>query len=508
MSHATGVNFPDVIRQNGLYKVGILLLVALCLHLIGRSIYSAFFGPLSKFPGPKLRAITQLPRCWMILTGRDALDTVALHKKYGNAVRLGPATLSFVGTPEHWRDIYGFKGNGQLENPKDPQFFENPKNGQANLIYTSQADHQRQRRVISHAFADKSLRQQEQLLKSWADKLRTFLRQKIEAGETIDMVRAYNYTTFDVMADLTFAEPLYMLDKSEYVPWVETIFKAIRISTRIRAIKSLGKSIGAFINILFMRIPSINKRRLEHWGYTAKRVDKRLAQTPVRPDLWTRILESGGDPHAPESSFPIGEHHAIAAIFMIGGTETTATSLSGTTYYLLRNPEWMEKLKTELRSRFKSLEDIQFDQLTKLPILTACLKEGLRMYPPVPIGFPRAASSNCMIQDRFVPEGTSICVSQLATYRSESLFKHADEFRPERWLGDPEFAGDVLTALEPFSVGPRNCVGKNLAWHELRLLLTTVLVHFDLELCPESKDWNNQKVYISLHDPDFDDEDG
>ena len=82
------------------------------------------------------------------------------------------------------------------------------------------------------------------------------------------------------------------------------------------------------------------------------------------------------------------------------------------------------------------------------------------MYPPVPIGFPRAASSECLVQERFIPEGTSICVSQLATYRSDKPFKYANEFRPERWLGDPEFAGDVLDAVESFSVGPRNCVGK------------------------------------------------
>ncbi|KAK3056238.1 hypothetical protein LTR09_002745 [Extremus antarcticus] len=74
-------------------------------------------------------------------------------------------------------------------------------------------------------------------------------------------------------------------------------------------------------------------------------------------------------------------------------------------------------------------------------------------------------------------------------------FKNAYEFHPERWLGDPEYKDDNLDALEPFSVGPRNCLGKNLAWHEMRMLLVTVLLHLDVKLCEESATWSEQAVY-------------
>ena len=63
----------------------------------------------------------------------------------------------------------------------------------------------------------------------------------------------------------------------------------------------------------------------------------------------------------------------------------------------------------------------------------------------------------------WVPEGTVIGVHHLSTYRMESHFKHAHEFHPERWLDDPEFKDDHLDAMEVFSTGPRNCLGKNLA---------------------------------------------
>lgn len=68
-------------------------------------------------------------------------------------------------------------------------------------------------------------------------------------------------------------------------------------------------------------------------------------------------------------------------------------------------------------------------------------------------------------------------VHQLSTYRNEANFKNAYEFHPERWLQDPEYKDDNLNALEPFSVGPRNCVGKNLAWHGACSLLCSLTDH-------------------------------
>lgn len=121
------------------------------------------------------------------------------------------------------------------------------------------------------------------------------------------------------------------------------------------------------------------------------------------------------------------------------------------------------------------------------------------MYPPVPSGLNRKVpKGGVTVSGAFVPEDTSMSIHQFSTYRSEDHFKNPYEFRPERWLGDPEYKDDHLDAVEPFSVGPRNCIGKNLAWHEMRLLLSTTLLAFDLELCSESKDWKDQRVFREL----------
>lgn len=156
----------------------------------------------------------------------------------------------------------------------------------------------------------------------------------------------------------------------------------------------------------------------------------------------------------------------------------------------------MKRLTTEIREAFNSYDDLHLESLARLEYLMAVLQEGLRMYPPVPSTLPRKVPvGGAVVCGEHLPEGTVVGVNHMAVYRSEEHFKHAHEFHPERWLGDAEFKDDHLDALEPFSVGPRNCLGRNLAWHEMRLLLATVMLHFDLELCDESKDWTDQKVY-------------
>lgn len=157
------------------------------------------------------------------------------------------------------------------------------------------------------------------------------------------------------------------------------------------------------------------------------------------------------------------EIEATSSILIIAGSETTATLLSGATYLLLQHPRVLETLTREIRSSFQAENDINFQNVAQLPYLHAVLEESLRLYPPVPSTFPRRTPSpGEMVCGRFVPEKTSVGVHQWATYRSERNFRDAESFIPERWLdgADARFADDDKKAFQPFSFGPRNCLGK------------------------------------------------
>lgn len=259
------------------------------------------------------------------------------------------------------------------------------------------------------------------------------------------------------MGDLTFAESLHMLEGSEYSPWVKTIFDGIKRGTQINGLRATSNLARHLLDNYLLNSKVIRAKQLEHFNYSKERVDRRLARSPDRPDLWTKIIEKGFGP----DGLSLAEHHTNASLFMTAGTETTATALSGTTYQLLLNPDTLSKLTSEIRTSFTHFDQLTLESLAKQKYLMAVLYEGMRMYPPVPTALLRIVpAGGATICGEWIPAGTKVGVHHLSTYRSEELFRKPYEFHPERWLGDEEFKDDKLDALEPFSVGPRNCLGK------------------------------------------------
>jgi len=132
---------------------------------------------------------------------------------------------------------------------------------------------------------------------------------------------------------------------------------------------------------------------------------------------------------------------------------------------LLLHPAQLKQLTTLLRTTFDTADDITLDQLTSdSPIalhLDAIISETMRLFPPQPITLPRVTRTDCVISGHVVPKGTIVGVDSYSSARSAKTWARANEFRPERWLaGHEEFEGDVKSASQPFSVGPRDCVGR------------------------------------------------
>ena len=141
---------------------------------------------------------------------------------------------------------------------------------------------------------------------------------------------------------------------------------------------------------------------------------------------------------------------------------------------------------------------------SKLPYLQAVIEESLRMYPPVPEILPRRTPpEGAMVAGQWVPGNISLGVHQWSAYRDAANFAEPDTFAPERWLSDApaRFAHDRKDALQPFSHGPRNCLGKNLAYNEMRSILARVIFAFDMELCPESQNWSDQPTFLLWEKP-------
>ena len=125
-----------------------------------------------------------------------------------------------------------------------------------------------------------------------------------------------------------------------------------------------------------------------------KRLNNKFAD---RVDLFSHLV--GDKAHNTTVDFLAAQGSTLVT----AGTETTSTFLSAATYYLLRNPEVLEKLKTEVRSAFASSGEIDGEN-TKLLYLNAVVEEGLRIFPPAPFGLPRVCPG-AMTDGVWVPKG-------------------------------------------------------------------------------------------------------
>ncbi|EGU71747.1 hypothetical protein FOXB_17742 [Fusarium oxysporum f. sp. conglutinans Fo5176] len=477
-----------------------MLLLALLLNRLYSWGCNILFHKLSKFPGPWYAGMSRGPAIYHQLKGDYATWVLDLHETYGECVRFSPNELSFSGAEAH-RDMYGHKACGPNGLVKHPKFYKPLRADSVAILSADYDNHSRMRRIFSHAFSDRALKLQEPMFLMYVDKLIAKMRASTRADpdRKHDYIKLLNCTTFDIMGDLTFGESLQMLDNDEYHPWVAMIFESIRIGAIMQVIRYFP-----FIeHIISNNMPKkAMEGMIEHQRFSRERVDRRLARKDARPDIWGLVLQKDGS----GAGLTKKEMYSNAGVFMVAGTETTATLLSGLTYYMLKNPATMAKLVREIRTTFATESDMTYERLQAMKYLHACLEEGLRMYPPVPVGLPRRTPEGppTIIDGHEIPGGVCVAATHLATNRNPNNFRDPYKFDPERWRRDSEYyANDKKQAFQPFSLGPRGCLGKNMAYHEMRLILVKVLYNFDLSLCEESDDWANQKTFTLWDKPEL-----
>jgi cytochrome P450 len=285
-----------------------------------------------------------------------------------------------------------------------------PNNQVDNLITTNDAKfHGRVRGLLSNSFTEESLRTQHGLISSHANMLVTRLRgfatepENGAKGARVNMTDWLNFFTMDVIGDLAFGEPFGCMDKGEYHHWVRTLFTYLK-----------GMSLAAApryyptMEFLFEKLmpKSIIEGQKQHTRYANEMINRRLDLKSERPDFMTPFMRNN-------INFENMSRDEILSTFnfiIVGGSETTATTLTGIFNYLSlkENAAIQKRLSQELRARFKKEEDITIDALKNLPYLEAVVNEGLRICNPIPGGLPRVVpeggDSYCGI---FLPEGVS-----------------------------------------------------------------------------------------------------
>ncbi|KAK7752081.1 hypothetical protein SLS62_006047 [Diatrype stigma] len=333
---------------------------------------------------------------------------------------------------------------GQLEFTKDKKYHAGADR-EPTILNANQEYHRYIRRLLAHGFSDKSLREQESVLQGCVNTLFQKLHENGEGGKVaLNLVQWYS--------------PL---------------------------------------RVKYRSLRDINKEKTE----------SRIQNGSAVPDFMDKLIET-----YQSGKISFDQLMGNAEVLLGAGSETTATLLSGLTYLLTKNPEVREKLIREIRGTFQSPEEITITAVSQCKYLFACIEEALRLYPPSPQPHQRVVPrGGATVAGRFLPEGVVVSIPVYAASRSPRNWARPDEFVPERWMGEDEkggdlasssssssslFRGDAREASQPFSYGPRNCLGKNLAYVEMKIIVARLVWHFDVEMeDSDEDDWFDQKVY-------------
>ncbi|XP_026173030.1 cytochrome P450 4T8 [Mastacembelus armatus] len=165
--------------------------------------------------------------------------------------------------------------------------------------------------------------------------------------------------------------------------------------------------------------------------------------------------------------------------FMFEGHDTTASGLSFILYCLACHPEHQKLCREEIIEVLDGKDTFEWEDLSKIPYTTMCIKECLRLYPPVP-GMSRKITKPLTFFDgRTLPEGCHVGTSVFGIHRNANVWENPDVFDPLRFL--PENVSERSPhAFVPFSAGPRNCIGQNFAMNEMKIATALVLKRYQL----------------------------
>ncbi|GMR46411.1 hypothetical protein PMAYCL1PPCAC_16606, partial [Pristionchus mayeri] len=167
--------------------------------------------------------------------------------------------------------------------------------------------------------------------------------------------------------------------------------------------------------------------------------------------------------------------------FMFEGHDTTASGLAWTVWCLACEPEHQQRAADEVRGVFKDDVDRHAtrDDLAAMPYLDRCIKEAMRLFPPVPIVM-RKLQNDFECGGIMLPRGVTVSICPFAIHRNELNFENAQSFDPDRFLPERSVGRHAFDYI-PFSAGPRNCIGQRFASHEEKVVMSWLLRRYRFE---------------------------
>ncbi|ERF72716.1 hypothetical protein EPUS_04769 [Endocarpon pusillum Z07020] len=450
------------------------------------AVYRIYFSPLAHVPGPKLAAVSSLYEFYhdCIRLGQFVFRLDELHKQYGPIVRIGPSEV-------HIKDAQFFDKfyNVTTKLDKYDWFYRFANTPYASFGTIKAEDHRLRRSALAKHFSPASIIRLDPVITQAVSILCRRLEEHRRGKRVVDLGNAFRCFSGDVVTEYVVPDPLTLLEHENFAADYNSVF--IR---RFAIFGTFNRHLGWLLPVMLS---------MPRWLLL-------LTNPPAVLQVFSRIklieeqarivTQSGGPPKQKKnyplvlssiyhSDLPAHEKTLIrlaqdGLVLVMAGTETTAITLSVATYHLLTKPHLLKRLQIELQSSFPAAADdtiISYRDLEKLPFLTACLNESLRLGSPVSGRLPRIdPNSPITYGDHTLPAGTAISMTLRDIHYDPSIYPDPRSFNPDRWLEDTDRARKLHEHfLVPFGKGARSCIGNNLALAGMYAILGNMFRKFE-----------------------------
>ncbi|KAI1334900.1 cytochrome P450 [Xylariaceae sp. FL0016] len=440
--------------------------------------YQLLFHPLRTYPGPWLAKFTDAYNGFHTIRGQLHLRTWLNHRKYGSVVRQGPNKLVFS-TTTAVREIY------RTDKTTKPKAYIALGPGlTAYNVFTATDNqlHRQRRQLVGQILTDTSMRAFEPTMTCHVDILMSTILSTIQEGTALDISEESRRLGFDIAGQLAFGYDLRLQTEATNRFMLAMITK------------------GTFWSSVFLHYPGARRFRLgliavkafrqlrePYFALMQNMIHSRMAEeVDAKHDLFSRLAPALRANDDDGGGLRDSELWAEANLFLTAAGDTVKTAISAVFFYVSRNQTVYEKLASEIRASFTSAVEINSVALGRCRYLRACIDEALRMTPPAPgILWREQASldSPFIIDGHAIPNGTAVGVNIYSLHHNEEYFPEPFEYIPERWL--EEQGSDAVHAMRdafmPFSIGPRGCAGKTMAYAETGLVIAKMLWYFDFQ---------------------------
>lgn len=246
-------------------------------------------------------------------------------------------------------------------------------------------------------------------------------------------------------------------------------------------------------------------------------VTRRLENPPTDPDFFSSLPITPTEKR-PEP-IPVKEVLAECTTMLDAGNDTTQTSLTNCIYQLASHPHKQARLRSQLTAALiaddLSGPVVDYAHLQHVTYLRAVLDESFRCRPPVGFGLPRRTTEPTDIAGHLIGSDVTVSAPLYNIHKDARLFTLPDDFVPERWLDAPTAAKlgvsdsyhlsfesqheNLKDFVLPFSLGGRACIGRNLAYMELSIVIAALILGFEWEIAAEKHADGKMDVYERLN---------